>query len=450
MRDGFKGNVLIVDDEPTALKVLSAILESENYQILQAGSVDHAIRVLNSDIVDAVITDIKMPGKTGLELFHFVQEHYNYIPVIFLTAYGTIESAVNMMDSGAFHYFVKPPDFSDLKKILANAVEQCKLKRKVNRLKKQHEKNNPSLLIMGDSSEMKLIYETIQSIKDSSCSVLVSGETGTGKELIARELHYSSNRSHQPFVAVNCAAIPHDLIEAELFGHEKGAFTGALQRRVGRIEAASGGTLFLDEIGELDTSVQSKLLRVLQEREFSRLGDNLAIEVDFRLIASTNRDLRQEIKLGHFREDLFYRLNVVCIKIPPLRDRKADVSLLARAFINEFCEREEKIVSLTNEAIKTLQNYAWPGNVRELKNVVEGMVVMAKSRKVKSEDLPEHVRVSSGPPRLADVTQTLKELEAATVRKALLQCNGNKTQAAKLLGVSRKTLYQRIKEAQSS
>ena len=450
MRDGFKGNVLIVDDEPTALKVLSAILESENYQILQAGSVDHAIRVLNSDIVDAVITDIKMPGKTGLELFHFVQEHYNYIPVIFLTAYGTIESAVNMMDSGAFHYFVKPPDFSDLKKILANAVEQCKLKRKVNRLKKQHEKNNPSLLIMGDSSEMKLIYETIQSIKDSSCSVLVSGETGTGKELIARELHYSSNRSHQPFVAVNCAAIPHDLIEAELFGHEKGAFTGALQRRVGRIEAASGGTLFLDEIGELDTSVQSKLLRVLQEREFSRLGDNLAIEVDFRLIASTNRDLRQEIKLGHFREDLFYRLNVVCIKIPPLRDRKADVSLLARAFINEFCEREEKIVSLTNEAIKTLQNYAWPGNVRELKNVVEGIVVMAKSRKVKSEDLPEHVRVSSGPPRLADVTQTLKELEAATVRKALLQCNGNKTQAAKLLGVSRKTLYQRIKEAQSS
>ena len=207
--------------------------------------------------------------------------------------------------------------------------------------------------------------------------------------------------------------------------------------------------MFLDEIGELDTSVQSKLLRVLQEREFSRLGDNLAIEVDFRLIASTNRDLRQEIKLGHFREDLFYRLNVVCINIPPLRDRKVDVSLLARAFIDEFCEREEKTVSLTNEAIRTLQDYAWPGNVRELKNVMEGLVVMAKSRKMKSEDLPDHVHFSTGPSQLADVTQTLKELEAVTIRKALLQCNGNKTQVAKLLGVSRKTLYQRIKEAQS-
>jgi len=447
MQDGSKGNVLIVDDEPTALKVLSAILESENYQILQAGSVDHAIRVLKGNIVDAVITDMKMPGKTGLDLFRYIQEHHNYVPVIFLTAYGTIEAAVNMMDSGAFHYFVKPPDFSDLKRILANAVEQCKLKRKVNRLKKQHEENNQSLFIMGDSSEMKRIYETIQSVKDSSCSVLVSGETGTGKELIARELHYSSNRSHQPFVAVNCAAIPHDLIEAELFGHEKGAFTGALHRRVGRIEAASGGTLFLDEIGELDTSVQSKLLRVLQEREFSRLGDNLAIEVDFRLIASTNRDLRQEIKLGRFREDLFYRLNVVCIDIPPLRDRKVDVSLLSRAFINEFCEREEKTLSLANEAVKILQEYAWPGNVRELKNVIEGVVVMAKTRKIKSEALPEHVRISSGASHFAGVTQTLKELEAVTIRKALQQCNGNKTQAAKLLGVSRKTLYQRLKEA---
>ena len=448
MPDGFKGNVLIVDDEPTALKVLSAILESENYQVLQAGGVEHAIRVLRGDIVDAVITDMKMPGKTGLDLFHYIQEHHNDIPVIFLTAYGTIEAAVNLMDSGAFHYFVKPPDFSDLKKVLANAVEQCRLKRKVSRLKQQQEKSNKSLFLMGDSSEMKRIYETIQSVKNSSCSVLVSGETGTGKELIARELHYSSNRSHQTFVAVNCAAIPHDLIEAELFGHEKGAFTGAAHKRVGRIEAASGGTLFLDEIGELDTSVQSKLLRVLQEKELSRLGDNLAIEVDFRLIASTNRDLRQEIKSGNFREDLFYRLNVVCINIPPLRDRKVDVSLLSRAFIEEFCEREEKSLSLSNDAKKTLQDYAWPGNVRELRNVIEGVVVMAKSRTIKAEDLPDHVRTSHVPSRLTDVTQTLKELEAATIQRALLQCNGNKTQAAKLLGVSRKTLYQRIKEPQ--
>lgn len=447
MQNGSKGNVLIVDDEPTALKVLSAILEAESYQVLQAGGVDHAIRVLNGDIVDAVITDMKMPGKTGLDLFRYVQEYHKDIPVIFLTAYGTIEAAVNMMDSGAFHYFVKPPDFSELKIVLANAVEQCKLKRKVGRLKKQREESNKPLFLMGDSPEMKRIYETIQSVKNSSCSVLVGGETGTGKELIARELHYSSNRSHQPFVAVNCAAIPHDLIEAELFGHEKGAFTGASHKRVGRIEAASGGTLFLDEIGELDTSVQSKLLRVLQEKELSRLGDNLAIEVDFRLIASTNRDLRQDINTGNFREDLFYRLNVVCINIPPLRDRKADISLLSRAFINEFCEREEKSLSLTNNAKKALQDYTWPGNVRELKNVIEGVVVMAKSRKIRNEDLPDHVHVSPVPDHLMDVTQTLKELETVAIRRALLQCNGNKTQAAKLLGVSRKTLYQRIKEA---
>jgi two-component system response regulator HydG len=448
MGDEPKGKVLIVDDEPTALKVLSAILETENYQVLQAGSVDHAIRVLQADIVDTIITDMKMPNKTGLELFRYVQKHHHFIPVIFLTAYGTIEAAVNMMDAGAFHYFVKPPDFTDLKKVLAKAVEQCKLKRKIIRLKKESEKVYQSLFLIGGSSEMKRIYETIQSVKNSTCSVLVSGETGTGKELIARELHYSSNRSHKPFVAVNCAAIPHDLIEAELFGHEKGAFTGASQRRVGRIEAASGGTLFLDEIGELDTSVQSKLLRVLQEKEFSRLGDNLAIEVDFRLIASTNRDLRKEIGAGNFREDLFYRLNVVCINIPPLRDRRTDISLLARAFVEEFCEREEKALSLSSGALKALQKYSWPGNVRELKNVIEGAVVMAKSRKIKPEDFPAYLHDSSESAAHLEVTQTLKELEVATIRKALQQCEGNKTRAAKLLGVSRKTLYKRIEDGQ--
>jgi two-component system response regulator HydG len=373
-----------------------------------------------------------------------VQNKHHFIPVIFLTAYGTIESAVNMMDAGAFHYFVKPPDFSELKKILAKAVEKCQLQRKIIRLKKQSEDSYKSLFLIGDSSEMKHIYETIQSVKNSSCSILVTGETGTGKELIARELHYSSNRSHRPFVAVNCAAIPHDLIEAELFGHEKGAFTGASHRRVGRIEAASGGTLFLDEIGELDTSVQSKLLRVLQEREFSRLGDNLAIEVDFRLIASTNRDLRKEIGAGNFREDLFYRLNVVCINIPPLRNRKKDIRVLANAFVDEFCEREEKSLSLRGDTLQALQQYSWPGNVRELKNVIEGIVVMAKTKKIKPEELPAYLLDSSEHEYPQEVTQTLKELEVATVRKALQQCQGNKTKAAKLLGVSRKTLYKKI------
>jgi two-component system response regulator HydG len=440
-----KGRVLIVDGEQTALKVLSAILEVEGYLVFQATGVDLAIKVLDEEDIDAVITEIKMPGKTGFDLFQHLKLQHPDVPVIFLTAYGTIEAAVNAMSSGSYHYFVKPPDYQVLKKVLANAVEQGRHSREIKLLRGRHEDKYASLLL-GDSPEMKHIYDILQSIKNSSCSVLVCGETGTGKELIARALHFSGNRSYRAFIAVNCAAIPHGLIESELFGHEKGAFTGASQRRVGRIEAAAGGTLFLDEVGELDASAQSKLLRVLQEKEFSRLGNNLSIEVDFRLIASTNRDLRKEIENGNFREDLFYRLNVVNIKVPPLRERKDDLRLLTRAFMNEFCVKEEKVLSLDSGVIQALQAYTWPGNVRELKNLVEGLVVLAKNRKISIEDLPADICAAEACSSSLGAIRTLRDIEMMTIRDTLHRCKGNKAKTARLLGLSRKTLYKRLND----
>ena len=453
MKGGDKGRVLIVDDDPTARKVLSAILEAAGFQVLQAGSVELAMAALEDEIVDAIITDLKMPVKTGMDLFHYVQSQYPGIPVIFLTGYAKVEAAVDALKNGAFHYFVKPPDYQKLKTALALAVDQGRYNREFALLHHRYKDERAAQLILGDDPEMKRAYETIQGIKDSACSALIVGETGTGKELFARLLHFSGNRSSRPFVAVNCAAIPRDLIEAEMFGHEKGAFTGASQRRVGRIEAAAGGTLFLDEIGELDVSVQAKLLRVLQEKQFSRLGENNATEVDFRLIASTNRNLRNDIQTGSFREDLFYRLNVVTIRLPPLRKRKRDIPNLALAFLDEFCVREGKFLSLGDDVMEVLQAYAWPGNVRELRNVVEGLVVLARKRKISIDDLPAEISASDEVP---DVTQgisqesikTLQEVELGAIRKALQACNGNKSRAATLLGVSRKTLYKRLREAE--
>lgn len=449
MKGGDKGRILIVDDEPTALKVLSAILEAVGFQVLQAGNVDLAIALLDDEIFDAIITDLKMPVKTGMDLFHYVQSQHPGIPVIFLTGYAKVETAVDALTSGAFHYFVKPPDYQKLKTVLALAAEQGRYHRELALLRHRCKGERDSLLIRGDDPEMKRVYDTIHGIKGSACSALIFGETGTGKELVARSLHFSGNRSSRPFVAVNCAAIPRDLVEAEMFGHEKGAFTGASQRRVGRIEAAAGGTLFLDEIGELDVSVQAKLLRVLQEKEFSRLGENNAIEVDFRLIASTNRNLRNDIQTGSFREDLFYRLNVVTIHIPPLRNRKRDIPKLALAFLDEFCVREGKFLSLGAGVMEAFQAYAWPGNVRELRNIVEGLVVLAQKRKISVDDLPREISAVDEVRTVSpESIKTLQELEISAIREALQLCNGNKSRVATLLGVSRKTLYKRLKEAE--
>ncbi|GBE36849.1 transcriptional regulatory protein ZraR [bacterium BMS3Bbin07] len=440
------GTVLIVDDEPNAIKVLSAILLEADYNVVESIDVDMALKALHQEDVDVVITDLRMPGRDGMQLFEHVTENHPDIPVIFLTAYGTVDSAVHAITHGAFYYFIKPPDYLKLKSILARAVEQRRLKREIEALRKRLAEETSLPRIIGKTPQMLKIFNTIETIKDSESSVIICGETGTGKELIARALHFGSTRRDRPFVAVNCAAIPRELLESELFGYERGAFTGAVSRRIGRFEEASGGTLFLDEIGELDLSVQSKMLRVLQEREIERLGSNRKIKVHFRLVSSTNRDLEREAKAGNFRKDLLYRLNVIQINVPLLRERQDDIPLLVSEYVNEFCIREKKVLTVSDEVMRIFHDYHWPGNVRQLRNVMERAVVLSKGETITSRELPDEfvsLKKREGP---LHSLRTLSELESEAVKNALRVCNGNKSKAARLLGISRKALYKRIKD----
>ena len=443
-----KGLILVVDDEASARRVLSAILEQEDYRVVSAGDVDEAMQALARHDFDTVITDMKMPGADGLQLHDQIKQNYPEIPVIFLTAYGTVESAVNAMNLGAFYYFVKPPDYLNLKNILARAVEQRRLKRELAQLRQRLTGLPGPAQFIGQSRQMHQVCELVEAIKDSPSSVLICGETGVGKELAARALHYGSVRRDAPFVTVNCAAIPGELLESELFGYEKGAFTGAVSRRIGRIEQAAGGTLFLDEIGELDISLQAKLLRVLQEKEVERLGDNRRIPVDFRLVSSTNRELPQEVAKGTFREDLFYRINVVRIDLPSLRERREDIPLLVSEFVKEFCVQEGKVLVVSEKAMQTLCTYHWPGNVRQLRNVVERAVVLSRREEILPSDLPAEVCAPSGGSENAapSAVVPLREMEAEAIRRALVECAGNKSLVAKKLGFSRKALYRRLKD----
>ncbi len=450
---GLNGRVLIVDDEPNAIKVLSAILSEEGYEISTASNAELAMSQLeaSSRSIDAVITDMKMPGKSGMQLFEYVTESHPDVPVIFLTAYGTVDSAVQAVTRGAFYYFIKPPDYVKLKSILARAVEQRQLKRELEELKKRIASEHVQPFIVGTSAQMHRIVEVIDAVKDSGSSVLISGETGTGKELLAKTLHFTSSRRDKPFVAVNCAAFPRELMESEFFGSEKGAFTGAVSARVGKFEQAGEGTLFLDEIGELELSLQAKLLRVLQEREMERLGSNKKIKVGFRLVCSTNRDLRAEVENGNFRRDLFYRINVVHIGVPPLRDRSSDIPIIISDFLSEFCLKEKKVLRISEEAMEAMTGYSWPGNIRQLRNIVERAVVLAKKDKITLKELPEEMLQAAKEPAgpVASSQKTLKELELETVRSVLEECKGNKSKAAKLLGISRKAFYKKLKEVQS-
>lgn len=442
-----KGTVLTVDDEPNALTVLSAILSNEGYDVRKSNNVDCAIQILHREIIDAVVTDLKMPGKDGLEFFQYISKTLPDIPVIFLTAYGTVDSAVSAMTDGAFYYFIKPPDYVKFKSVLAQAVEQRRLRREVEFLRKKIFTMDGGNRIVGNSPQMIQIMRTIEAVKDSASSILICGETGTGKELVARALHFSSARREKPFIAINCAAMPKELIESELFGCEKGAFTGAVSRRIGKFEEASGGTILLDEIGEIDPPLQSKLLRVLQEREIERLGSNRKIKVDFRLLSSTNRNLDKEVGGMKFRKDLLYRINVVKIEIPPLRERKDDVPLLVAEFLKEFSAREQKKpVGISGEVMSVLQEYHWPGNVRQLSNIVERAIVLARGKEITLKDMPEELWQADQKAKAVPVRRTLKELEIHAIREALHICNGNKSMAARNLGISRKAFYSRLKE----
>jgi DNA-binding NtrC family response regulator len=444
-------SVLIVDDELNARKVLSAILKEVPYDVFQADGAKKAKKIVASENVDVIITDLKMPGEDGLQLFNYLKANYPDIPVIFLTAFGTVDSAVTAVTDGAFFYFIKPPDYAKLKAILVKAVEQKRLKNEIATLKSQLESTYRFSSIIGKSPSMENVFRMVESIKDSSINVLITGDTGTGKELLANAIHYTSQRHYRPFVAVNCAAVPRELLEAEFFGYEKGAFTGAIARRIGKFEEAHTGTLFLDEIGEMELPLQAKILRAIQQKEIERIGGNEKIKIDIRLVASTNRDLAQEVKLKKFRPDLYYRLNVVQIALPPLTERKSDIPLLVTHFIDKFSQRENKrITGISPDVMTTFLNYSWPGNLRELENVMERAVVLAKGEVIGLNSIPREIRKEAKKSASPDKeVKPLKQLELETIMKAIEAFQGNKSKAAQALGITRKVLYTRLRQAKN-
>jgi nitrogen regulation protein NR(I) len=453
--------VLIVDDEPNLRKILSAQLSRDGYDVLTAEDGEQGLHLLREHHIDLVITDLKMPKVDGMTLLKRALEEEPELPVVLITAHGTIDTAVEALKRGAFDFVTKPFDKDEVRQIVAKAL-------KTRELRGADATPAPSgarFGIIGSSHGTTELYAILERVADTPTTVLITGESGTGKELVARALHEHSSRRDKPFIKVNCAAIPKELIESELFGYERGAFTGAVASKPGRFELANGGTLFLDEIGEIPVEMQVKLLRVLQESEFERVGGIKTIRVDVRLVAATNRDLKKLIANGTFREDLFYRLNVVPIRLPPLRERAGDIPLLVEHFLTKFNERlRKKVEGVEPDATEVLVQYPWPGNIRELENVIERAVLFCDTTRLHAADLPPDVR---GIPAIANVPLPEADLQAALagegglkehvkvamsrlerelVSRALQQTGGNVTHAARLLKISRKGLQLKMKE----
>lgn len=445
--------VLVVDDEKNYLIVLEDLLLDEGYDVVTASSGNEAIEVIKRRPVDAVLSDIKMPGMTGIELLERITGLDHDLPVILMTAFAEVDQAVDAMKKGALDHIQKPFDNKDVKRAVARGVEKRSLIKNIRLL--EAELGSLWGNIIGTSKAMQTVFDMMKRVADTPTTVLVSGESGTGKELIARGLHRASSRHGAPFVSMNCGAIPESLLESELFGHEKGAFTGAMSVRQGRFEIAHGGTLFLDEVGELALGLQVKLLRVLQEHEFQRVGGNTDIRVDVRIIAATNKDLKEEVDAGRFREDLYFRLNVVRIDVPPLRERRSDIPFLVAHFLKKFGEKLGRAVpEVDSEVTRALYSYSWPGNVRELENVVERAMVLCKGRAIVSEDLPPEIRetpeIEEGLDALISwersLAETLEAIEERMIRHALKRADNIQAQAAKMLGVSRSNLQYKMKK----
>jgi two-component system response regulator AtoC len=445
-----EGLILFVDDDPGTRKVARANLPLDGFEVLVASSGAEALaRLAESDPL-AVVTDLKMPDGDGITLMERIHAERPALPVVLVTAHATVETAVQALRRGARHYLVKPIRWDELALVLQQAVAQERARRDLEQLRGELDRAAGFEELVGSSPAMQEVFRVVQQVAEADASVLLRGETGTGKELVARALHRRSARRDRPFVAVNCTAVPRELMESEFFGHEKGAFTGAVARRQGRFQQAEGGTLFLDEVGDLDLAVQAKLLRALQEREISRVGAERAERVDVRVVAATNRDLEAAVKQGTFRADLYYRLHVVSLRIPPLRERREDIPLLAEHFAQKHGRPEGSAISPA--ARELLLAHDWPGNVRELENVVARALALNPSGVVMPEDLPEAVRGtrhSTAPPAgLPDVTDrpTLAEVERRYATQVLQETAGNKTRAAEILGIDRKTLYRILGE----
>jgi DNA-binding NtrC family response regulator len=443
--------IMIVDDRANIRQVLCDVLQEEGLTILTCATAEEALVQMEEALPAVLITDLKLPGMSGIDLMRQARQIDAHLPVILITAYGSVSSAVAAIKEGAYDYLTKPIDYDRLRIIVRRALDQNRLLAENASLRRAvEEKYQLAANVIGRSESMVRLFRLVDTVASSNANVLVLGESGTGKELLAKALHYNSLRKHLPFVVVDCSALPEGLLENELFGHEKGAFTGALSLKKGRIELAAGGTLFLDEIGDMGLPLQAKLLRVLQERQFSRVGGSQWIKADFRLVAATNHDLAGAVKEGRFRADLYYRLNVIAVKIPPLRERKEDIPVLTDFFLHKYCAKENKpLPVLTPEAMECLLKYDWPGNVRELENCIERVVVIGHQRDVTPAHLPEEIGQAPAPgsgPALFKHSFQLAAIEKHAVTCALVQTGWNKSLAAKLLGIDRKALYNRIEK----
>ena len=444
------GTILIVDDEKHTREGLRQSLEEE-FDVYTAGNIDEALNVLDADRVDLVLTDLRLGGEDGMALIEKVLQRARPPICILMTAYGSIATAVEAMRKGAYDFVTKPINLDELGMKIRRAINGQRLEQENQQLKQQVEQRFGLENLIGESPAMHRILDTIRQVAPTRATVLVLGESGTGKELIARAIHNLSNRNRTRFIAFNCSAFSPQLVESELFGHEKGAFTGASERRIGRIEQATGGTLFLDEIGEIDGNVQVKLLRALDPGVFERVGGNQTIKTDIRLIAATNRDLARLVSEKKFREDLYYRLNVVQIRVPPLKERKEDIPLLANAFLKEISQRDNKTFRpLSPEAMEALLRYDWPGNIRELKGAIDSGVTLAIGPQVTLQDLPLTISEArfSGSAGIDEHAgqMNIHNNEMRLILRALEETRGNRTEAAKKLGISRRTLHRRLKE----
>jgi DNA-binding NtrC family response regulator len=443
-----KFSVLVVDDEKNIRAGLGKALEMDGHNVILSENGKDAWEIVEQEEIDLVIADLKMPELSGEDLLRQVVHSYPTVPVIILTGHGTIENAVQAMRDGAYDFLTKPVNLDRLSLLVKRALSTRELALQHRALQEELEQKRQFANVVGTSAEMRQIYDVVRQVAPTRASVLITGESGVGKELIADAIHSLSTRKEKPFIKVHCAALSESLLESELFGHEKGSFTGAIARKRGRFELAHTGSIFLDEIGEIDPSVQIKILRVLQEKTFERVGGEESLEVDVRIISATNKDLKEEIERGTFREDLYYRLNVVNIHIPPLRERKEDIPLLAAAFIKEFASENDKPVEgIDPKARAMLYNHSWPGNVRELRNCIESAVVMTKGPIITPDDLPpsiatdtedNYVRIQLG--------VTISDAEREIIRANLAANNGNKSRTAETLGIGRKTLHRKIAE----
>ncbi len=446
--------LLVVDDDASHRAMLAAVLGEGGYEIVQAASGEEALRVLEErgfGEFALVLLDIRMAGRSGLDVLGEIRRHESGLPVVMMTAYASVETAVEALKKGAADYLTKPLDTTELKMTIARVIEHRMLRRENRELRARLKEDFDFGSLASASPAMGAVIDVLRRVAPTEATLLILGESGTGKEVVAGSVHENSPRAGGPFVAVNCAAIPEALLESELFGFEKGAFTGAVAGRAGKIAAADGGTLFLDEVAEMPPPLQAKILRFVQDRKIQPLGSSRSAAVDVRILAATNRELETEVREGRFREDLYYRLNVVSVTLPPLRDRREDIPLLAAHFLETFRKKHRREVrGLTAEAVESLLAHRWPGNVRELENTIERAVVLSRGDLLSADDLfPGAGRQEASGPEADPLRPglTLRQAEAAIIRKALERAGGNKTLAARALGISRQTLINRLKDA---